>query len=178
MSSVVHQSQNTNIITLTAYLYDYTSNPGPIGIKHFHKNYELLIPIKGTSEVYVNDVKYILKPDCALMIHPYQTHHIQELGEKSLLWCSTFSSSLVSSFTSPLEGKTQQSPIFYPSKQCIEYFLFQMQSNFGTFKSWGKLSKQQILVAKSCFYGIGCEYLKQVNLKKLEMPKTRENLII
>ncbi|MBE6702906.1 MAG: AraC family transcriptional regulator [Ruminococcaceae bacterium] len=173
--AVHHQSQNTTGSLLTTYRYDHTSNPGPIGIPHFHKNYEILIPTLGQTDVTVDGKRYTVRPGQAMMVHPFQTHYLH-LDQSSRLWCSVFSASLVGGLCSLLEGMKPKNPVFRPSEGSTRFFLEEMMTYFGAWNKWEKLTVPQKMAAKAGLYAIGCEYLSQVELVPDRMDDRSENL--
>ena len=164
MKNVIqHQVINTNAHLLTTYQYNATSNPGPIGKPHFHKNYELLIPTEGVSEVTVDGKTYAIGPGEAVMIHPFQIHRIQ-VGADARLWCSVFSAQLVGGLNAILEGRKPGHPVFHPSSVATDFFLAQMRRYFNEWHAWRELTEPQQLAAKACLYAVGCEYVAQTPL--------------
>ena len=176
MQAVVHhQVLNTNRQILTAYHYDHTSNPGPIGIPHFHKNYEILIPTKGSTKVTVTGNTYTVVPGPAVMIHPFQVHRLQ-LEEDARLWCSVFSAQLVGGLDTALQGQIPLTPIFSPPEGTVRFFLEEMTRHFYSFRGYEHLTKEQMLAAKAALYAIGCDYVSQAEFRQSAMDEKSENL--
>lgn len=173
--TVQHQSGNTVGCVMTTYRYDETSNPGPIGVAHFHKNYELLIPIVGETDVTVGDTRYTVSPGQAVMIHPFQTHCLH-LASGSYIWCTVFSAQLVGGLSALLEGKTPQSPVFSPSAESTQFFFSEMKRHFGSWNEWWELTDTQRMAAKAALYAVGCEYVSKVKLKTNGVDGRFENL--
>lgn len=173
--AIHHQSRNTTGHLLTTYWYDHTSNPGPIGVPHFHKNYEVLIPTAGESNVTVDGTCYAVRPGQAVMIHPFQTHHLH-LAQDARLWCSVFSASLVGGLSALLEGKKPKDPVFIPSERSRSFFLEEITHYFSAWDEWKAMTKPQEMAAKACIYAIGCEYLSQVELGAVQVDDRADNL--
>ncbi|MBQ9098643.1 MAG: helix-turn-helix domain-containing protein [Clostridia bacterium] len=174
-NTVHHQSQNTGKVLITAYRYNHTSNPGPIGISHFHKNYEILIPTLGKTRVTVDGCEYTIRPGEAIMIHPFQTHCMQ-LAQSSWIWCSAFSAGLVGGLAALLEGKRPQNPVFHPSEGCTRFFLEEMMRHFGSWGERNTLTEAQRLAAKACLYAIGGEYVAEATFVQDRLDERNENL--
>lgn len=176
-TAIHHQTQNTVGLLLTTYRYDHTSNPGPIGIPHFHKNFEVLIPTLGETDVTIDGKCYTVRPGQAVMIHPFRTHYLH-LAQSARIWCSVFSATLVGSFSTLLEGKKPIDPVFHPSEGSTRFFLEEMMHYFGAWHGWETLSEKQALAAKAALYAIGCEYLSEASLVPIRTDDRSENLAV
>lgn len=173
--TVYHQEYNTHSVLLTTYHYCDTSNDGPIGIPHFHKNYELLIPTAGTSHITIDGREYAISAEQAILIHPFQIHYIRiECGAK--LWCSVFSGQLVGGLNAMLEGNKPRTPVFCPSQGVAAFFLREMQTHFNSWQAWRQLTKVQQMAAKAALYAVGCEYVAQAELLPDRKDGKAENL--
>ena len=175
--TIHHQSVNTHLQILTTYRYDHTSNPGPIGIPHFHKNYEILIPTVGVTQVTVDGQSYAIKPGQAIMIHPFQIHHLH-LSQSAWIWCSVFSAQLVSGLHADLEGKKPRTPVFTPHESTTRFFLEEMLRHFYPFRGYSTLTMQQTMAAKACLYAMGCDYVAQAELIADGDARKTENLAV
>lgn len=175
--TIHHQSSNTDRQILTTYRYDHTSNPGPIGIPHFHKNYEILIPTVGTTQVTVDGQCYTIGPGQAIMIHPFQIHHLR-LSQSAWIWCSVFSAQLVGGLHALLEGKTPQYPVFSPCETTSRFFLEEMLCHFYPYRGYSTLTEPQKLAVKACLYAMGCDYISQVELLQNGVNHKTENLAV
>ena len=158
--AIHHQKQNTDRVILTTYRYDHSSNAGPIGVTHFHKNYEILIPVAGRSDITVEETTYTVRPGEAVLIHPFQPHRLH-LGQRSYLWCSAFSARLAGSLDGMLEGTVSGNPVFSPAAGVTQFFLGEMMRCFGSWGEWNTITPEQKLAAKACLYAMGSEYLGQ-----------------
>lgn len=178
MKNVIHhQISNTNRQILTTYRYDHTSNPGPIGIPHFHKNYEILIPTVGTTQVTVDGGCYTVGPGQAVMIHPFQTHHLR-LSQSAWIWCSVFSANLVGGLNAVLQGKKPANPVFSPHESTTRFFLEEMMRHFYPYRGYEQLSEAQRLAAKAALYAMGCDYISKTEFLQSAMDEKSENLAV
>ena len=173
--SAHHQEYNTHSTLLTTYHYSAASNEGPIGVSHFHKNYEILIPTAGITEVTVDGKAYRIRPGEAIMIHPFQIHRLQ-LSENARLWCSVFSAQVVGGLNAILSGNKPRDPVFHPSGHATDFFLQEMRAHFSDWRAWQTLTKPQQLAAKAALYAVGCEYVAQVELLPDGKDGKAENL--
>ena len=158
-----HQSENTNRHLITSYPYDY--NHWEFGSLHFHKNYELLIAVRGSFESCVNRQKYTLREGDAILIQPFQIHNLH-VHEGSLVWCSTFSGRYFESISTLLSGKCAKSPCFHPDPVVTAFYLDRIENFIGkrTRLTVFDVTKLQECVFKSCVYAMGSAFLEQVEL--------------
>ena len=175
--AIHHQSYNTNQMLLTTYRYDHTSNPGPIGVPHFHKNYEILVPMIGSTQVTIEGRVYVIQPGEAVLVHPFQIHSLH-IAQRSYLWCSVFSAQLVGTLHPMLEGTKPRHPVFRPSEGVTRFFLEEMMRYFDTWRGWRTLTNLQKLAVKSSLYAMGSEYLGQVELLPDGGTRSAENMAV
>ena len=173
--SIHHQERNTHSVLLTTYHYNSTSNNGPIGVPHFHKNYELLLPTSGTAHVTVDGKDYTVDKGEAMLIHPFQIHHIR-IGEGARLWCSVFSAQLVGGLNAVLEGNKPNRPVFRPAQGTADFFLQKMLEHFNSWQEWQVLTQVQQMAAKAALYAVGSEYIAQADLVPDRKDGKAENL--
>lgn len=173
--SIHHQEQNTHSVLLTAYHYGEGNNSGPIGVPHFHKNYELLLPTTGASRIMIDGKEYRIAPGEAVLIHPFQIHSLC-IEAKARLWCSVFSAQLVGGLNAVLEGNKPRSPVFRPSQSAADFFLQKMCDHFNNHREWRELTQVQQMAAKAALYAIGCEYISQTELIPDRKDGKAENL--
>ena len=170
-----HQEANTHSLLLTTYHYKDISNSGPIGVPHFHKNYELLFPTAGASHVMIDGTEYVLNEGQAVLVHPFQIHSIR-IESDAQLWCSVFSAQIVGGLNAILEGNKPRSPVFCPSAEVIAFFLREMRTYFDDWRSWRELTRTQQMAAKAALYAIGCEYISKTEFFPDRKDGKAENL--
>lgn len=158
-----HQSQNTDRLLITSYPYDY--NHWEFGALHFHKNYELLVAVRGSFDTCINRRQYTLQEGDAVLIQPFQIHNLH-VHDGALVWCSTFSKRYFESIAALLADKCAECPVFHPDAVVTAFYLDRIEKFIGRRKSLTAfdITKLQECVFKSCVYAMGSAFLEQVTL--------------
>ena len=161
--TLYHQAQNTNQLLITSYPYDY--NHWEFGSLHFHKNYELLIAVRGAFDTCINQKSYTLREGDAVLIQPFQIHNLH-VHDGGLVWCSTFSGRYFEGISSLLADKCAKNPCFHPDDVVTSFFLDRIEKHIGKRKSLTAfdITKLQECIFKSCVYAMGSAFLEQVEL--------------
>ncbi len=170
-----HQFRNTSTVLITSYPYDY--NHWEFASPHFHKNYELLVAVRGSFDCFSDNRPFVLQEGEAILIQPFQIHGLH-VHEGSLVWCSTFSSRFFKGIASVLEGKRAKHPVFRPDPLVKDFFLDRIERYIGRRKELTaeQVSPLQENVFKSCVYAMGSAFLEQVELT--DAPKSTETLAV
>ena len=168
-----HQSQNSIPNLITSFPYDY--NHWEFNSPHFHKNYEILIAVRGSFDCFIDEQKYTLGEGDAILFQPFQVHGLH-VHDNSLVWCSTFSERFFKSITSTLQGKQAINPVFHPDPIVTSFFLKQIDKYIGKRRevTVDKITQEQEHMFKSCAYAMGSAFLEQVELTPL--PENAESL--
>ena len=172
--TIYHQARNTKNIVITSFPYDY--NHWEFNSPHFHKNYELLLAVKGSFECFVNEDNYILEEGNAIIIQPFQIHGLK-VHDGSLVWCTTFAEIYFKGISTFLEKKRAINPVFHPDPLLKDFFIDRIDRYIGRRKEFSpsQISKLQESVFKSCVYAMGSAFLEQVDLVN---TNTAENSIV
>lgn len=80
-------------------------------MKHFHKNYEIIIVVGGSCVCTVNDQQYRISEGDAFLICPLQLHEFA-LDDKSLVRVINFNDNLILTVSQSINGKVPENPIY------------------------------------------------------------------
>ena len=161
-----HQSQNSVPNLITSFPYDY--NHWEFNSSHFHKNYEILVAVRGSLHCFIDKKRYDLSEGDAILFQPFQVHSLH-VHDNSLVWCSTFSERFFKSIANKLQGKRATSPVFHPDPIVTSFYLDRMDHYIGRRKeiTVDKITPIQENVFKSCAYAMGSAFLEQTELETL-----------
>lgn len=173
---VLHQPQNTygNKINEAKFYSNIKWFP------HFHRSYELIVCLKGSANVDVEDRHYLIKEKELIIVFPYQTHSFVVEGE-SLLYVLVFSPDLMNSqlYSS---GLVPANPLFeikdyewefltHSLFQNKHYDLYDLASSIAIINgniskniSYVKRSDNSDVIAKIIEY-VDRHYLERITLK-------------
>ena len=170
-----HQLKNTQTTLITYFPYDY--NHWEFNCAHFHKNYEILIAVRGEFDCFIDNNHYDLKQGDAILIQPFQIHGLH-VKKGSLVACSTFAERFFPGIAGALEGKRAKHPVFHPDDMVTQFFVSQLERYIGKRIEIPseKLTKLQETVFKGLAYSIGSVFLEQVEL--MPSPKNQDALIV
>lgn len=158
--SFYHQVENTNLSELSTYVYNY--NSWEFNSPHFHKNFELLLVIKGNCIYTVGSDVYDLQAGDAIFVLPFQVHHF-EVGENAAVRCLTFSELLILTLAKQFEKKKIPCPVFRPSENTARYFLDSITELFGSRSGDNRqLPQAKRIKLKGLLYAIGGELIGQI----------------
>jgi len=132
---------------------------------HFHKNFELIIVLRGSCSCTVNNKSYCLKQGDAIFILPFQSHSYAP-DEDSEVRCTTFHEQIILTLSQTLNGNVPTPPIFHPSDEIFSFFTAQMQAMFGN--NSGMLQRitppAKRIKVKGMLYIVESEFLEQIEL--------------
>ena len=128
---------------------------------HFHRSFELIYVIEGNFELIIDGRNYTLnKGDFALTL-PYQIHSWKI--DDGIAHISVFSEKYVKSFSSMIDNRIGETPIFRPSPLAEEYYQKMLIEKFPR-HHFNLPPPENALPIKSALYGILFEYLEAVPL--------------
>lgn len=156
-----HQIENTfNSEFSTCVYHDRELSP-----PHFHKNFEVLVVIKGYCDCHVGGEEYRVQAGEAVFISPFQIHSF-EIGEVSEARRVTFHEHMILSLSQALDGRRPKNPTFCVSDQLTSFFLSLMEGFFGNDSgACVRIAPQHLrMQVKGCLYLLGGELLEKVEL--------------
>ena len=127
---------------------------------HFHKNYELLIVLSGSSSVTVGESSYELSEGEAVFICPFQMHGFT-VKENALMRRITYHEHLILTIAQTMKGRIPQDPKFKIDKSILSDFTSFINKTFGTEAvSIDRIKPfQQRMRVKGFLYLIGADML-------------------
>ena len=134
---------------------------------HFHKNFEIIVCLKGTCALTVADNNYVLREGQAAFIMPFQIHGFRvECG--SSVRCTTLQKALILTLAEVLNGSIPDTPIFTPTEETFSYFCNQSQLLFGSNSGMQERISPPFkrLKTKGILYSIESEFLEQASFHK------------
>lgn len=102
---------------------------------HFHNSFEFIAVTEGEMTVTVDDRKYTLTPQNAILIFPNQPHSLCTERHSKHVLC-IFSKKIVKAFSSVAENKIPVSSVFRPDRFYVESLLH-LSNNSSFIKSKG-----------------------------------------
>ncbi len=167
---VHHQTENTYISEFHSYICYSRKNSAP----HFHKNFEVIVILKGSCRISVAGQEYELNEGQAAFILPFQIHSFQII-DGALVRSTTIHESLILTLARALDGSIPETPVFTPTQPTYNYFCGQIDTLFredsGMLKRITPPAKR--IKVKGILYSIESEFLEQVNLHRM---KDTENI--
>ena len=162
-SLVQHQIKNTYISEFHSFICENEEICDP----HFHKNFEIIVVIKGECQISVANKSYRLKQGQAAFIMPFQIHSFQ-IERGASLRCTTLREALILTLSRVLDGNIPQTPIFTPSPETFDYFCRQSLMLFGRDSGMQKRISPPAkrIKTKGILYSIESEFLEQASFSK------------
>ena len=170
-----HQSQNSIPNLITSFPYDY--NHWEFNSAHFHKNYEILVAVRGSFDCFIDQTHFELSEGDAVLFQPFQVHGLH-VHDGSLVWCSTFSERFFKGIAGTLQGKRAKNPVFRPDPVVTRFYLDRVEHYIGKRReiTVNEITQIQENVFKSCAYAMGSAFLEQAELEPL--PKKADSLAV
>ena len=139
---------------------------------HFHKNFEILLVVKGECRCEIGSEDVLLREGEAAFIVPFQIHAFCVLPGAEVRRV-TLHDHLIWSLASALEKKKPKVAAFTPSPLVGRFFLQQIEALFGTETTQiRRITANQRMMVKGCLYIIGNEFLNQAELVPLHSADT------
>lgn len=159
--SFYHQVENTNDSELSTHVYDY--NSWEFNSPHFHKNFEILLVLKGGCRYTVGSETYDLQAGEAIFVLPFQVHCFT-VDADSCVRCATFCDLLILTLAKQLDKKKLRNPVFRPSPTVSRFFLDSLNELFGPRSSHNRhIPQTKRMKLKGCLYSIGGEVLEKTD---------------
>lgn len=169
---VYHQIENTGTYEFCTDLVQ--SDNAPADLAHFHKNFEILMVIKGDCTGNVGGEDVFVTEGEALFICPYQIHAFCPAPGATVRRV-TFHDHLIWSMSSALDKKKPKNPVFALSPIVTHFFLDQLEALFADQPTCiRRLPAEQRMMVKGCLYIIGSEFLSRVEL----IPSRRADTVV
>ncbi len=132
---------------------------------HFHRNYELIVVLRGHCVCTVNKTAYHLEQGDAIFILPFQSHSFAPEADSEVR-CSAFHEHIILTLSQTLNGNVPTPPIFHPSDEVFQFFTSQMQMMFGNDSGMIKriTPPAKRIKVKGVLYVIESEFLAQTEL--------------
>ena len=129
---------------------------------HFHKNFEVLIVMRGQCVCTVGGDQYLLQENDAIIVLPFQIHSFSVM-EDSAVRCTVFHEHLILTLAQSIGGKKPEMPVFRPNDEIRAFFLSQMSQCFGEDSGMHRRISPsfQRMKTKGCLYMIVGELLEQ-----------------
>lgn len=170
MRICTHDIENTTTYEFCTELLSHAVS-GEEG-SHFHKNFEILLVIRGECRCEVGEESVLLRQGEAAFIAPFQIHAFC-VSQDSLVRRVTLHDHLIWSLASALDAKKPSTARFCPSPLVQDFFLQQMQALFGAAPvQIRRIPAEQRMMVKGCLYIIGNEFLNQARLVPLRSADT------
>ena len=99
-------------------------------IKHFHKNFELIIPLNGICKCTVNDQSFTLSEGECIFLFPFQTHSFDLSGDGAVRRI-IFNDHLILTAAQSMKGMIPKNPVFRPDADIRSLILKLMLESFG-----------------------------------------------
>lgn len=143
---------------------------------HFHKNYELIIALSGSSTVSVGGKTYEINEGEAAFICPFQLHGFN-VGSHSLARRVTYHENLILTIAQTLSSRIPQKPVFRVDDNILKNFTLFADGTFGTdVISVNRISPfQQRMRMKGFLYLIGADMLAS---SELVFPPTTDDIAV
>ena len=159
-SYVKHQIEHTFSAEFSSYVCDSGCSE-----LHFHKNYEVIVVIRGECFCEVGGQEYTLTGGDAVFILPFQTHKFT-VKNGGAVRCTTFHEHINLTLSRTIDGNIPTPPVFRPSKNALDFHLTQMDKLFGS--DSGMLKRitppAKRIQVKGTLYILEGEFLEQTTL--------------
>ena len=160
-----HQIENTSLFEFCSDVI-LGSNGGHA--PHFHKNFELLVVLRGECLCEIGGKSYALRVGDAALIVPFQIHDFT-LSEGGEVRRVTFHNHLIWSLDSAMDKKKPKDPVFHPSATVSGFFSEQIETMYGReHVQIRRIPAKQRMMVKGCLYIVGNEMLNQATLVPLQ----------
>ena len=160
----IHEIENTTGYEFCTDLLNHTDGGADA---HFHKNFEILLVVRGECRCDVGGPSVRLRQGAAAFIVPFQIHAVH-VTQGSLVRRVTLHDHLIWSLSSALDEKKPATARFFPSLSVQDFFLRQLEALFGTAPARiRRIPADQRMMVKGCLYIIGSEFLNQAELVPL-----------
>lgn len=157
---IIHQADNTIGDVYNAYLYSKTE----WGL-HFHKAFELIVQLKGESEVTVNGSRYNVKEGQSVLVPPFVTHSISaKEGDK--LFIAVFSGKKVPYAQRLFEQKSPKNHLFKMDEQTRNFVLNNLIGKIDDYNGTKMVSAPKTLTLKACVYAVFSSFVSQTEMVK------------
>ena len=87
---------------------------------HVHSAAELIIPIRGSVDVTVDDIKYHLSPGDSVIVFPLVPHSFEQLSEDSEGLIAIFPPDIIPEYAGTFHGLQPESPLLPASRSCVD----------------------------------------------------------
>lgn len=163
MKICTHQIENTTMYEFCTDVETSCHSHSP----HFHKNFEILLVIRGECRCEIGNEIIQLHEGEAAFIVPFQIHAFC-VSPNSEVRRVTLHDHLIWSLASALDEKKPATARFSPSPLVQSFFLQQLCALFGTEPvQIRRIPAEQRMMVKGCLYIIGNEFLNQAKLVPL-----------
>lgn len=160
-----HQIENTSSFEFCTDVLPYGSDWDET--PHFHKNFEILVVIRGECHCEIGHESILLHEGDAAFIVPFQIHAFCAFPKAEVRRVSLHDH-LIWSLASALEKKKPANARFSPSPLVRTFFLQQLEALFGKQPTKiRRIPSRQRMMVKGCLYIIGDEFLNQAELVPL-----------
>ncbi|MBP3301095.1 MAG: helix-turn-helix transcriptional regulator [Clostridia bacterium] len=163
--TLTHQVYNTFKSDLSTAIHR-----NEFSAKHFHKNAELLICVRGTCQCQINNQDYRLSQGQAVFICPLQVHSFT-VSEDSAIRRITYHEHLILTISKSLMGRVPQNPVFRANPKILQFCLDFLNDCFGeeacNLKRVEPFEKRMEI--KGVLHLLGGEFLSRATL--IQTPK-------
>ena len=161
-NSLYHQTENTFRSEFSTRIY---RGKRDFELMHFHKNFEIILVIKGECLCMLGDREYRLTEGGAIFMCPFQIHGFT-LGEDSVVRRITFHEHLILTLSQALDGMRPKVPAFSLSNLLKEFCLNKMDAFFDDDSGMiGRISPREVrMQVKGCLYLLGGEFISKAEL--------------
>ena len=160
--SFYHQIENTNLSEFSTCVYHH--NSWEFNSPHFHKNFELLLVIRGQCEYAVGGKTHLMKEGDAIFVLPFQVHRFT-VSEGASVQCINFSDLLILTLAKQFRNKKLIDPVFRPSPETMHFFTEKLIELFGAESLYNNnIPQAKRMKLKGCLYTIGGEVLEKTGL--------------